>query len=215
MQTPKRHDSKEASKYPLWPQKVSVMKPQDDLIDHYVGALAFFGQAVELIEDEQWETATPCEDWNVRVLVNHVVLAEALVGPLLKRETTSSASSIDADLLGPNPMSAWRGTALQAISAVKTPGALEQVLDLDVGAVEAKQLIGFRISDNVVHSWDIRRAIGADETIPEGLAEYLLHFWLPSALEISKTGMYGKALEPPQGANAGVRLLALLGRDAS
>ena len=37
-------------------------------------------QRVAAVDDEQWRRPTPCADWDVRALVNHVV-GEELVDP--------------------------------------------------------------------------------------------------------------------------------------
>ena len=44
-----------------------------DIREAYRRALDDFGALVHRIEPDQWQTRTPCVDWDVRALVNHVV----------------------------------------------------------------------------------------------------------------------------------------------
>ena len=74
--------------------------------------------------------------------------------------------------------------------------------------------IGFRVTENLVHGWDLARSCGAEVQLPETLAERCLDFWLPLAGSDILTGNFGSKVMPPDGASAGVRLLSLLGRAA-
>src|SRR6266487_2816681 len=42
-----------------------------------------FGEKVASIRDDQWGDSTPCSDWDVRALVNHLVYENAWIPPIL------------------------------------------------------------------------------------------------------------------------------------
>jgi len=154
---------------------------------------------------------TPSTDWNVKEVVAHVVLGEAQLPLVLSGETASTQTSFSVDLLGPSPLAAWRGTALKAIEAARAPGIAEQVFDLDMGSVPGKQLLGYRITDNVVHAWDLRVAVGKPTPVQDHFADWLLDFWQPAAGQIAESGFFGEP-QTPTSDTAGDRLVALLGR---
>ena len=131
------------------------MTDEVDVVELYVEALAAFGNAVRDVDDHEWDLHPPSTDWNVKEVVAHVVLGEAQLPLVLSGETASTQTSFSVDLLGPSPLAAWRGTALKAIEAARAPGVADQVFELDMGAVPGKQLLGYRITDNVVHAWDV------------------------------------------------------------
>ncbi len=131
-----------------------------DVIELYVDALAVFGNAVRDVADHEWDLPTPATEWNVREVVAHVVLGEAHLPVVLAGETTATQSEFSVELLGSNPLTTWRGTALRAIEVVRAPGISTQVFDVDMGSVTGRQLLGYRITDNVVHAWDIHVAVG-------------------------------------------------------
>ena len=123
-------------------------------------------------------------------------------------------SQSDPSILGQNPMATWRGTVLAAIESASTDGVLDALHPHAVGELSGGVIIGFRVTENLVHGWDLARSCGADVELPETLAERCLDFWLPLAGSDALTGHFGSKVMPPDGASAGVRLLSLLGRTA-
>ena len=187
------------------------MTSEIDVVELYVEALALFGNAVRDVEDHEWDLPTPATEWNVKEVVAHVVLGEAQLPLVLAGETAATQTSFSVDLLGPSPLAAWRGTALKAIEAARAPGIADQVFDLDMGSVPGKQLLGYRITDNVVHAWDLHVAVGKPQIVPDHFAEWLLDFWQPAAAQIAESGFFGEP-QAPASESAGDRLIALLGR---
>ena len=181
-------------------------------LDQYTRALALFGEQLRDVADDQWELPTPCPAWDVRQLVAHVVLGEALVPPLLAGEPAQAQPEVDPTVLGTNPLTAWRGTALAAMEAVRVLDSLDVVVDHPVGSIPVHVLLGFRVTDNLVHSWDLAIALGQPIDLPEDLADACLEFWLPLADSLGENGFFGPMIEPAAGAGAGSRLLGLLGR---
>lgn len=184
----------------------------DSVVDVYVDALAVFGEAVRDVADHEWDLPTVCDPWNVKDLVAHVVLGEAHLPSVTSGQTTQTQTSFGADILGANALATWRGTALRAIESAREPGLVDAVFDLDIGAVTGAQLLNYRITDNVVHAWDIAMAVTRPKPVADRFAEWLLDFWQPVAGQIAETPMFGPPVEPADGASAGDRLLALLGR---
>lgn len=182
-----------------------------DVVELYVQALAVFGNAVRDVAEHEWDLPTPSTEWNVQQVVAHVVLGEAHLPTVLSGETTTTQTSFSVDMLGSSPLAAWRGTALKAIEAARAEGVADQIFELDMGTVPGHQLLGYRITDNVVHAWDVLVAVGRPEPIDEQLADWLLDFWRPMAGQIGESGFFA-APTTPASLTASDRLLALLGR---
>lgn len=182
-----------------------------DVVELYVEALAAFGNAVRDVADHEWDLPTPSTEWNVKQVVAHVVLGEAHLPAVLAGETTATQTEFSVDLLGSSPLAAWRGTALRSIEAARQPGVADEIFELDMGTLPGRQLLGYRINDNVVHAWDLNVAVGRPEPIADRFADWLLDFWQPVAGQIADTEFFGAATAPASD-SAGDRLLALLGR---
>ena len=182
-----------------------------DVVELYVEALAAFGNAVRDVADHEWDLPTPATEWNVQQIVAHVVLGEAQLPSVLRGETTSTQTSFSVDMLGNSPLAAWRGTALKAIEAARADGVADQMFELDMGTLPGRQLLGYRITDNAVHAWDISVAVGRPEPIAETTAAWLLDFWQPMASQIAESEFF-MVPTTPVSLTASDRLLALLGR---
>jgi len=190
---------------------VGVDATSPEVVDLYVDALAVFGEAVREVQDHEWDLPTPATEWDVRKVVAHVVLGEAQLPSVLAGETVQTQTSVSIEMLGPDPMAAWRGTALKAIEAARAPGIVDQVFELDMGEVPGHQLLAYRINDNVVHAWDLSVATGRPVPIADRFADWLLDFWQPVAAHIADSGFFAHATTPASDSSSD-RLLALLGR---
>jgi uncharacterized protein (TIGR03083 family) len=89
------------------------MSPGDsaDTIAAYTSACAFFGERLATVTDLDWERPTPCEGWDVRTLVAHVVTGEALVAQVL-----GGGGSWDADV-DPTPQPVTLTSRVEALEA--------------------------------------------------------------------------------------------------
>lgn len=180
-----------------------------DLVDYYTRAAAAFGEQVVAIGDEEWDLPTPATDWIIKAVVAHVVVAEAQMPDLVRGEAFERFD-VDVTVLGHDPVSVWRGTAIAALDAVR--GAeLDIVVQHPVGALPLRQVVGFRITENLVHAWDIATARTQPFTLPSDIAAWCLDFWLPLAADLAKSDMFAPMVEPADDM-PGTRLLALLGR---
>jgi uncharacterized protein (TIGR03086 family) len=184
----------------------------DQLLDFFVRSSASFGEQVREVDGDEWLAPTPCADWDVRMVVAHVVVGDAQLPLLVNGEEVALVEEFDPSVLGNNPLAAWRGTALAAIRAFARPGALAERYAHPIGHITGRRIIGFRITDSLVHAWDIARARHLDVPLDPEIAEYCLDFWQPMAPGLPASGYFAPAVAPPEDADPGLRLLSLLGR---
>jgi uncharacterized protein (TIGR03086 family) len=143
-----------------------------DMPDVHRKANEGMGRVIEQIADDQWEVETPNPGWSVRILVQHVVSGSVWVAPLLAGETIEQVGDrFDGDLLGEDPKAAWRAASAEAVTACLEPGAMERIVHLSSGPTQALNYIHERTADLGMHTWDLARTIGADETIDPEVVE--------------------------------------------
>ncbi|QFR01287.1 TIGR03086 family protein [Streptomyces phaeolivaceus] len=184
------------------------------LLTRHAEAQDLFGARVHAVRDDQWGSGTPCAEWSVRDLVNHLV-SEQLWVPSLVRDgcmIEEVGDTFEGDLLGPDPAVSWDTAAHSAREAFGAPGALERTVHLSYGDTPATAYCAQMVADLVVHTWDLARAIGADERLPGVLVRFAAEEIAPYAGELEKSGLFGAPVEPPARADAQTRLLCLLGR---
>ncbi|MFI0215033.1 TIGR03086 family metal-binding protein [Streptomyces lydicus] len=117
------------------------------------------------VRDDRWDGPTPCSEWSVRDLVNHLT-AEQLWVPRLVRDGATLAEvgrDFDGDVLGDDPVAAWDRAAVAAVAAFAERGALGRTVQLSYGSGPAAAYCTQLTADAVVHSWDLSRATGADD----------------------------------------------------
>ncbi len=176
-------------------------------------AIEGFHKRVQAIVDDQWNNPTPCAEWDVRALVNHVVGELRWIPLLLAGRTIAEVGDqLAGDLLGDQPKRAWAAASQKAIGASLQPGATERIVHLSVGDRRADGYISEVATDAVIHTWDLARAIGADDRLGARLVEFAQATLQPQVEGWRAAGAFGPAIEVPQGADAQTQFLALVGR---
>jgi uncharacterized protein (TIGR03086 family) len=174
-----------------------------------------FGRHVHATADGQWHDPTPCTDWDVRTLVNHVAVEQLWVPPLMEGAKVSDVGSrLEGDQLGDDPVAAWDAAVKASIAAFGDTSALERTVSLSGGDKPAAEYCWEMTTDALIHSWDLARGIGADETLDAELVELVYERILPIAEHLHETGMFAPPVPVPDDAPLQTKLLALFGRKA-
>ncbi|WP_112247817.1 TIGR03086 family metal-binding protein [Kribbella monticola] len=140
-------------------------------------ALEEFGRRLRLVGPGDWRRATPCTEWDVRALVNHVVGANVRYQLLLDGASTEQVEATrSVDHLGDDAVAAFVASAERMIACFHKGGVLERVTHHVTGDRTGHELVAMRILDAAVHAWDLARAIGADETLPDDVVAFLLAY---------------------------------------
>ncbi|MGH4028996.1 TIGR03086 family metal-binding protein [Actinomycetota bacterium Odt1-20B] len=189
--------------------------PENPILTRHGEALDLFTERVHAVGPDQWDAATPCADWTVRDLVNHLTVEQLWVPPLVRdgESPATVGDTFDGDMLGPDPVTSWDTAAAGAREAFGEPDALERTVELSYGATPAAFYCGQMITDLVVHAWDLSRGIGADERLPAALVDFAVREVTPYAAELEKSGLFATPVPPPPGADVQTKLLCLLGRN--
>lgn len=184
------------------------------LLDRHAEALDLFSQRVHAIRDDQWDDPTPCTEWSVRDLVNHLTGEQLWVAPLVgEGRTIAQVGDVyDGDVLGDDPVAVWDGAVASARDAFHEKGALDRTVHLSSGETAASAYCSQMTADAVVHAWDLSRAIGADERLPLRLVDFTLQEVSPYADSLAGTGLFAPPVRPPADADAQTKLLCMLGR---
>ncbi|MFK8907525.1 TIGR03086 family metal-binding protein [Streptomyces sp. YS-3] len=185
------------------------------LLDLHREAVTLFGSRVHAIRPDQWDLPTPCAEWTVRDLVNHLAVEQLWVPPLVAEGRTIAevGDAFDGDVLGDDPVDVWETALSAAVAAFAAPGALDGTVELSYGRTPAPAYCSQMMADAVVHSWDLSRAIGADERLPDALVDAAAREFGGYADQLPRS-LFDAPLAVSEGAGAQARLLAMLGRAA-
>ena len=167
---------------------------------------------LEAVGAEQWDAPTPCADWDVRELVNHVTGEDLWTVPLLDGSTIEDVGDrFDGDVLGDAPVAAARSAADAAVTAVGGLLPQRDTVHLSYGDERADEYVWQLAADHLIHGWDLAVAIGADTRIDPELVAALAE-WFASREEMYRgAGVVGDQVA--LNGDAQHDLLARFGRD--
>ena len=184
-----------------------------NLPELHEGALASTRAYVAGVQPGQWHDPTPCAEYDVRGLVNHIVSGNFWVTPLVRGSSIADVGDkLDGDVLGDDPLVTYEQSAGEADAAFKAPGAMEASVAVSYGPVPGEIYAGHRFIDVLIHGWDLAKATGQDATLDPELVEGCRQVVEPQAELLKGSGMFGADVEVPPDADSQTRLLALLGR---
>lgn len=184
-----------------------------DIANLYIRAVDEFDRQVNVIADDQWDDPTPCDDWNVRDLVNHVTAEDLWAPPLLEGKTLEEVGDrFDGDILGEDPKAAWSEARDAALRTIEAP--TRETVHTSMGEIPTNDYLAQMFADHLIHAWDLARAIGADEELDPELVGECYRRSLPVEQMMRSSGAFGSRVVPPAGAGPQARLLALYGRRA-
>jgi uncharacterized protein (TIGR03086 family) len=171
-----------------------------------------FRQRLVDVESDDWARPTPCEEWSVRDLVNHVVGGNVRYVMILAGEPADAVvRTREQDWLGSDPLGSFDDAFTRVTESFSVPGILAAaVRHPKSGAMTGAQLRLLRVNELTVHAWDLARAIGSDDRLDERVVSWLLEGLEPlhSTLGLSEPGPADDLpAAGPQGS-----LLRLLGR---
>jgi uncharacterized protein (TIGR03086 family) len=167
---------------------------------------------VRLREVTDWDAPTPDTEWTVRDLVHHVVEEQQWVPHLLAGSSIAD-SQRRIPPLGDDLRAEWRLYSLAATSAWDAASPDTRV-QLSFDIVSFSDYLREQVSDVAIHSWDLARAVGADETLDTALVEAVWTVFEPQRATLSASGLFAAPVPLPDDATLQLRLLALTGRDA-
>ena len=183
-----------------------------DTAQRFHEVAAGFTRRVHGVEDESWERPAPCEGWVARDVVRHLVewVPEFLFNFMAIELPAGPAVEDD-------PVGAWEHLrrGLQAI--LDDPDLAGREIAGPTGPTTVGAAIDqFVLGDVLVHTWDLARATGQDETLVRTEVERMLAGLeaIPEEVLVS-SGHYGPRVAVPDDADPQTRLIAVTGRDPS
>ncbi|WP_410812308.1 TIGR03086 family metal-binding protein [Micromonospora sp. 067-2] len=185
-----------------------------DLLEAYRRSLAEFVDRVAQVGPGQWSEPTPCPDWDVRTLVNHMVSEDRWSVPLLAGRTLDEVGSrFDGDVLGSDPATAAREAAAQAEIAAIHPGAVDRTVHLSAGDTPAEEYLRQLLAEHLVHGWDVAVAIGVDPRLDPDAVSACARWFAGRVGDYRRGGLIQPQMRVPADADEQDHLLAAFGRD--
>jgi uncharacterized protein (TIGR03086 family) len=185
-----------------------------NLPEYYRRSMGIFLDRVAQTGPDDWSRPTPCADWTVRDLVNHVVYEDRWTAPLMAGLTVEDVGTrLDGDLLGDDPAGRALDAAKQAEEAITAPGALDRTVQLSFGPTPAREYGWQLLAEHLIHGWDLAAAIGADRRLDADAVRACAAWFSDREQLFREIGAIGPRVRTPVTAGEQDRLLGAFGRD--
>jgi uncharacterized protein (TIGR03086 family) len=122
-----------------------------------------FATVLANVRPDQLDAPTPCSQWTIRDLIDHVLGGNERVAGWAGGDQEPPARP-------ENLVAAHRATATAAQEVFGRPGAMTTMFELPFGQVPGQVLIGMRTTDVLTHAWDLAAATGQSTDLDPELA---------------------------------------------
>lgn len=173
---------------------------EPDLLDLYRRGSEWSVDKVEG-STNQLDAPTPCEEWDVRTLLNHMLETQRYFLGSARGED-ASLSPNPPDLISDNPHADFTRVREEMLSTFGDAGVIEKT----------GPALGIAFADILLHGWDLSRATGQDATMPDGLADAAYRMIHGRFTDEQRKGVFKPELEVGPDASPQDRLLAYTGR---
>jgi uncharacterized protein (TIGR03086 family) len=177
-------------------------------------ATQHFLAVLDGVGPEQLTLETPCEGWDVEALLWHVTRASEAGVALVNGASESEAAGLFTLEGSGDVVSQCRRTLEEAVPTFAGVTDFDRIVHHPRGDMPLGTLYDLRIGDVTLHAWDLARALGAKEDLPEPAVTYVYEALKPMEPIIGQIGVFGSGPSGDVGEDATVqvRLLDLSGR---
>lgn len=174
-----------------------------DLLGLHAGALAEVQRLVDRVAEDQLDDSTPCDDWNVRTLLGHLVAGNSRFAAAA---TGGSLTGMGDEVAPGADSAAFAQSARLAAEAWQDPAALAQ----ERGSMP----VTVHLIECALHGWDLAQATGQPAAFDDDLLDVVEPF-ARQLMPAERPAGFGFApeREAPSGASRLDRLAAFYGRE--
>jgi len=177
------------------------------------GAVASTQRVLQNVPPGALGGKTPCSEWTVADLINHVVGTATFFADLA--EDTGTEDGEAGDAAAGDFLAAFDHQTSRLLAAFSRPGVMDRVMMLPPGPEPGSVCSWVAAGEIFAHGWDLAAATGQDTALDWRIAEALLASpWrgLCDLVRSEPVPPIGPALEVPDAAPAADRLAGFLGR---
>ena len=180
-----------------------------DVSERYRTVADQFTQVAMAVPEQAWDNPAPCEGWVARDIVRHMV---TWIPPFLESGATidvPEGPSVDDD-----PVGAWKALSDNMQALLDDPQIAASEFNHErAGRHTIENAIAmFFLNDVLIHTWDLARATGGNETLDAAEVHRMLSEVEPYDEMLRASGHYGPRVAVPDDADEQTKLIAFMGR---
>ena len=179
-----------------------------EYLERYDRVATAFTARVEAVPEDAWDAPAPCDGWVARDVVRHLV--EWMPGLFAGGWglTMPDHPSVDDD-----PVAAWTAVDAAIRGWLADPAVASREADILPGRFSLEQAVDmFGTGDVFVHTWDLARATGLDETLDPEQVHRMFAEMEPMDEVLRQSGHFGPRVAVAADADEQTKLIAFTGR---
>jgi len=179
-----------------------------DMATRFRAVAARFTETVAAVPFDKWESPAPCDGWVARDVVRHLV--EWVPGFFVAFGGLTFPAGASAD---DDPAGAWAALRDHLQAILDDEAGAARVIESPTGPAPLADVIGtFVLGDVLIHTWDLARAVGLDETLDADEVHGMYEGMLPMDAALRASGHFGPRVTVSDDADEQTKLLAFTGR---
>jgi uncharacterized protein (TIGR03086 family) len=174
----------------------------ENMLDLYERASTWTAAKVAGATDKL-DAATACDDWDVAMLINHMLDTQRYFLGVAQGEKSAPPSPNPPELTSGNPAADFDAGRAEVATAYRAPGVIEKT----------GPSLGIALTDQLLHGWDLAKATGQDATMPQGLPEAAFNMIDGRLTDEQRKGAFKPEVKVAGNASPQDKLLAYTGRN--
>jgi len=171
-------------------------------------------RTVANVDAGQFGRPTPCTDWDVRTLLNHLIVWTSYSLAARAEGESVGQDLIDRDFAAdPGFAADYRAQLNVALTAWSDPATWERSLDVMGSPMPAADVAALNLAEMVLHGWDLAAATGQAYAVSEAAAAAALQAVAANAELFRQYKGFAEPVQVPADATVLDQVLALSGRD--
>ena len=175
-------------------------------VELYQAAVETTRGIIANVNADQMAASTPCSDWNVQALVEHLVGGAAFFGASLAGEEPQPPASDSS------PADSYDSLTKKVIAGAGMPGAMEKKYATRMGEMSGGEFMFGAFMDTFVQGWDLAKATGQNTSLSSDFAGIIFQGMGPMMDGMRQGGAFGAEVSVPADATIQDRMLGMLGR---
>jgi uncharacterized protein (TIGR03086 family) len=167
-------------------------------------ALAVAQRVVDNIDRAQFERPTPCDEWNVRQVLEHMIGGN--------RRVASNPVADGEDVIGDDLSASYAVSADGAAAAFEAEGGLDRIYQLKIGEFSGHFAVRARSTDQLAHAWDLAKATGMSTDLAPEMYVEALELLQNRFATVGRSPSFADEKPAPPGVTAADRFAAFAGR---
>jgi uncharacterized protein (TIGR03086 family) len=170
-------------------------------------------RVVRDVRPEQLDDPTPCPDWTVRQLVNHLMFWAPVLERAGRKEPVRPLPDPEQDLAVGDWQQRYAALTGSLVDAWSDPAAWTGTSRMTGPESPAQLFGGMTLCELVLHGWDLASATGQELACDDETATHLHQIIEPMAAQARSMGAFGPRVSVEESASPLWRALAFSGRD--